>query len=262
MAMVIGLTLGLVGGGGSILTVPILVYVIGISPLKAISYSLFIVGTTALVGVFDFYRKKFVDLKAAISFAIPSFTAVFLTRKYILPFIPERILHIGNFILTKETSIMIAFSLLLVFASFPMIRQKQQLQKSNLKADNKKFNYLFIFTEGTIVGGLTGIVGVGGGFLIIPSLVLFAGLPMKMAIGTSLFIIALNSLVGFSTDLISGISIDWKFLLSFSTCAFAGIILGAFLAKKVDGEKLKPAFGWLTIAMAIFIIAKELILYK
>jgi len=262
MAILIGLSLGLIGGGGSILTVPVLVYIIGLNPERAITYSLFIVGMTALVGAIDYYRKKLIDLKAAIIFAIPSFASVFSTRHWILPGIPHSLFQVGTFTFTKEIMIMIAFACLMLFSSFSMIRQKQQFKKLTRKSEENNLSYPFIFMEGTIVGILTGLVGAGGGFLIIPALVLFAGLSMKMAIGTSLLIIAINSLIGFSTDLVTGVSMDWWFLISFSCFAFAGILIGTFLSRKIEGSKLKPAFGWFTLAMGAFIIIKELLLRK
>ncbi|MBX9851566.1 MAG: sulfite exporter TauE/SafE family protein [Cytophagaceae bacterium] len=262
MAIIIGLSLGLIGGGGSILTVPVLVYIIGLNPVKAITYSLFIVGMTALVGAFDYYRKNLIDLRAAITFAIPSFVSVFATRHWLLPLIPHSLFEVGNFTFTREILIMVAFAFLMLFSAISMIRQKQQYKNLTRKSEESTFSYPFIFLEGIIVGVLTGFVGAGGGFLIIPALVLFARLPMKMAIGTSLLIIAINSLIGFSTDLIIGVTLDWRFLISFSCFAFAGILLGAFLSKKIEGSKLKPGFGWFTLAMAAFIIIKELLLRK
>lgn len=260
LAIAIGLSLGLIGGGGSILTVPVLVYIVGINPVKAITYSLFIVGMTALVGAFDYYKKSLINLKAAITFAIPSFASVFATRHWILPLLPESLFNVGDFTITKGIFIMVAFAFLMLFSAFSMIRQKKQYMKLSRKSEETSFNYPFIFLEGIVVGVLTGFVGAGGGFLIIPALVLFAGLPMKMAIGTSLLIISINSLIGFSTDLFTGVDMDWRFLISFSCFAFAGILVGAFLSKRIEGSKLKPGFGWFTLAMGVFIIVKELIL--
>lgn len=260
MAVLIGLSLGIIGAGGSVLTVPVLVYIIGIKPEKAITYSLFIVGMTALIGTIDYYRKNLVAMKTAITFAIPSFLSVFLTRKLILPGIPSTLFHTGDFIFTKEVLIMVVFAFLMLFSAFSMIRQKQYYKKLSKQTDTKHFSYPFIFFEGIVVGLLTGFIGAGGGFLIIPALALFAGLPMKMAIGTSLLIISINSLIGFSTDLFIGVIIDWWFLLSFSCFAFAGIVLGVFLSKNIEGAKIKPAFGWFTLSMGTFILLKELIL--
>lgn len=258
MAVIIGLSLGLIGGGGSILTVPVLVYILHINPALSITYSLFIVGMTALIGAIDYYRKKLVEFKAVLAFAIPSFLSVFLTRKYILPAIPDSLFHSGDFVLTKNIFIMITFASLMLFSAISMIRQKRQFKKLSRKREEGKFNYPFIFLEGVVVGVLTGFVGAGGGFLIIPALVLFAGLPMKMAIGTSLCIIAINSLIGFSTDMVTGIPVDWTFMLTFSGFAFAGILSGSYLSKHIEGRKLKPAFGWFSLCMGTLIILKEL----
>lgn len=260
LAFIMGCTLGLIGGGGSILTVPVLVYVVGLNPARAITYSLFIVGMTASVGAADYYRKSLVDLKAAVAFAVPSFAAVYVTRTWLLPLVPDVLFQLEFFTFTKDLFIMISFASLMFFAGLSMVRQKRQFIRLSRISDERSFSYPFIFAEGIIVGILTGFVGAGGGFLIIPALVLFAGVPMKMAIGTSLFIISVNSLIGFSADLITGMLMDWGFLAGFSLFAFAGILTGAFLSKRIEGSRLKPWFGWFTFAMGLFIILKEIIL--
>lgn len=260
LAVIIGLSLGLIGGGGSILTVPVLVYIVGINPLQAITYSLFVVGFTALIGALDYHRKRLIDLKAAFVFVIPSLISVFITRKYLLPIIPESLWEINDYIFTKDIFIMICFALLMLFSAFSMIKQKKQFQKLSRKSMIGEFNYSLIFLEGIFVGLLTGFVGAGGGFLIIPALVLFAKIPMKMAIGTSLLIIAINSLIGFSTDLLSAPELDWNFLIEFSGFAFSGILVGSFLSKHIEAGKLKKTFGWFTLAMAVFILIRELVL--
>ncbi|MBC7451943.1 MAG: sulfite exporter TauE/SafE family protein [Cytophagales bacterium] len=260
LAVLIGLSLGLVGGGGSILTVPVLVYIIGIPPMDATFYSLFIVGMTAMLGAFEYYKKNLINLKAGLAFTLPSIISVFITRRYILTTIPNHILNVGNFELTKNILIMILFAVLMVFASLSMIGQKKTFIRLGKKQEDATFNYSFIFLEGIVVGLFTGILGVGGGFFIIPALVLFGKLPMKMAVGTSLMIIAFNSMVGFATDLVTSTHINWTFLLSFSCFAFAGMLLGTHLSEYIDNNKLKSAFGWLTLFMGAFILTKELII--
>jgi hypothetical protein len=261
LAVLIGLSLGLIGGGGSILTVPVLVYVMHISPVLATSYSLFIVGSTSLIGASDYFRNKQIDIKSAIAFSIPSLTSVFLTRKFLLPSIPNHVFSISEFEFSKDMLIMLVFAGLMLFASTSMIRQQQVFIKlRNKSGDETSFNYPLIFVEGIIVGLLTGFVGAGGGFLIIPALVLFAGIPMKKAVGTSLLIIAINSLIGFTGDLIHGTVVDWKLILGFSCIAFGGILIGSYLSKFMEGTKLKPAFGWFTLLMGIFIIIKEILI--
>jgi len=258
-ALAIGLSLGLIGGGGSILTVPVLVYLLGVEPILATAYSLFIVGLTALIGGIDYARKGLVDYKTGIVFTIPAFIAVYLTRLIIVPSLPELWFSFGNFEITKDSGILILFAALMVFASISMIRDKKKGALPDVKSKTK-FNYPMIILEGTVVGVLTGLVGAGGGFLIIPALVLFARLSMKMAVGTSLLIIAVKSLVGFIGDIQVSESIDWEFLGIFSLIAALGIVVGVYISKSIEGHKLKKAFGWFVLVMGSFMIVKETIL--
>jgi len=255
-SLFIGISLGLIGGGGSILTVPVLVYLTGIQPVVATAYSLFIVGLTSLIGGINYYRKNFVSLKMAVIFGVPSIAAVYSVRKFVVPAIPDNIFTIGNFVMTKNISVMVLFAVLMIAASISMIKSKECVDCPK-EASNVKFNYSLILLEGIIVGSLTGLVGAGGGFLIIPALVLLGKLDMKLAVGTSLFIIAAKSLIGFLGDL-GHLEIDWKFLFIFSALSVAGIFIGSFLATKVEAQKLKKAFGWFVLAMGIFILGKEL----
>jgi uncharacterized membrane protein YfcA len=253
-SLFIGLSLGLIGGGGSILTVPVLVYLFGVDPVLATAYSLFIVGATSLVGAFPKYKNGDINLKTAIIFGIPSIIAVYATRAYLVPNIPQHIFQLGSLEVTKPLMMMIVFAILMVFASVSMIRNK-----SNTTAEEgpQVFNYPMILLEGTIVGMLTGFVGAGGGFLIIPALVLFSKLPMKKAIGTSLLIIAVKSLIGFTGDL-GKQQMDWTLLLSVTALAIAGIFAGNALSKKISADSLKKGFGWFVLVMGIYIIIKEL----
>ena len=253
-ALAIGLVLGLIGGGGSILTVPILVYLLFVNPVTATAYSLFIVGITSLVGAIKNIQKGLVDFKTAIVFAIPAFIAVYITRKYIVPAIPNEIFSVGDYVITKGIAIMIFFAFIMLLAAVSMIRNKKQETNSNSVAN---FNLPLIIVEGFVVGILTGIVGAGGGFLIIPALVLFAKLPMKKAVATSLLIIAIKSLIGFIGD-IENMDIDWTFLLIFSSISVVGIFIGIWLNKFIDGKKLKKSFGWFVLVMAVYIIYKEI----
>ncbi len=257
LSALIGVSLGLIGGGGSILTVPILVYVFGLGPEISTSYSLFIVGLTALAGSLNYYRNKLINLKAALVFSVPSLIAVFLTRKFIMPAIPEMIFTLGSFEFTKPVLIMTVFAVLMIAASFSMIRKSNPPDVSKIKPGH---HYTMIFLEGALVGVLTGFVGAGGGFLIIPALVLFAGLPMKEAVGTSLLIIAIKSLIGFTGDISAGVDINWMFLMIVSVFTISGIYIGSTFAKKIHGDKLKPAFGWFVLVMGIYILIRETIL--
>jgi uncharacterized protein len=253
LAIVIGISLGLIGGGGSILTVPVLVYLSDIDATTATAYSLFIVGLTSAIGSVGYFRKGLINVKTAVIFGIPSIIAVYLTRAFIIPAIPDQIVELGNFMLTKNMMLMLLFAILMIAASYSMI--KKDKNPPSEEAGEQVFNYPLIFLEGSVVGVLTGLVGAGGGFLIIPALVVLSKLPMKQAIGTSLAIIAAKSLLGFTGESFAGI--NWTFLLIFSAFAIVGIFIGMFLSQKIDGKKLKPAFGWFVLVMGIYIIVKE-----
>jgi uncharacterized membrane protein YfcA len=255
-ALIVGLTLGLLGGGGSILTVPILVYLLALNPVTATAYSLFVVGATSLVGSLRNLSKGKVDVKVAVVFAIPAFIAVYLTRRFLVPAIPDEIFTIGTFLMTKDLAIMLFFAIIMLLASISMIRERKS-DKQEKK--NVTLNIPLIIIEGIVVGILTGIVGAGGGFLIIPALVLFANLPMKRAVATSLLIIAAKSLIGFIGD-IQNLEIDWSFLLTFTGISIIGIFIGIYLNKFINEKPLKKAFGWFVLLMGLYIIVKEMFL--
>lgn len=256
-AILIGLSLGLIGGGGSILTLPVLVYLFGINPVLATAYSLFVVGITALFGAIGKLKNNLVDIKTTIVFAIPSFIAVYITRLYLVPAIPEIVFAGSSFTLTKNLLIMIFFAVIMLLAAISMIRSKREAADNN---EERKFNYPGIVIEGLVVGLLTGVVGAGGGFLIVPALVILARLPVKLAIGTSLSIIAVKSLIGFIGDIQVGQDIDWPFLLSFAGLAVVGIFVGNYVSKFFTDKKLKSIFGWFVLVMGIYILVKELII--
>jgi uncharacterized membrane protein YfcA len=250
-----GISLGLIGGGGSILTVPILVYLFGVNAELSTAYSLFIVGLTSLFGSFSHMRMGNIHWRTAIVFGIPSIISVYLTRHFLVPAIPNPVF--GG--LSKDLAILIFFAIIMVAASYSMIRKGKPKAADETEVS---FNYPMILAEGLIVGMVTGLVGAGGGFLIIPALVLLAKLPMKQAVGTSLIIIASKSLLGFLGDLGRGAEIDWIFMLTFSAIAVVGIFSGAALSKKISGDKLKPAFGWFVLIMGIYIIVNSLMSMK
>lgn len=254
-SLAIGISLGLIGGGGSILTVPVLVYLFGVQPVIATAYSLFIVGSTSLIGVIPKHKQGLVNIKTAFIFGVPSIVSVFATRKFIIPAIPNIVFDIGGFEVTKSLLMMILFAVLMVFASVSMIKNKMETKSQS--ATVQKFNYPLIIIEGAVVGVLTGLVGAGGGFLIIPALVVLSKLPMKQAVGTSLLIIAAKSLIGFTGD-VSNYSMDWKLLLIITGIAILGIFLGNWMSLKIDSNKLKKGFGWFVLVMGIYIITKEL----
>lgn len=256
-SVLMGLSLGLIGGGGSILTVPILVYLFGINPVLSTSYSLFVVGLTSLIGSYSHFKKGNLDLKTALIFGFPSIVSVYAVRKFVIPLIPNPVFSIGEVTITKGVLVLVVFSALMVLAALSMIRRNK---REVLDCEEKiSYNYPLILGEGVLVGAITGLVGAGGGFLIIPALVLFGGLCMKKAVGTSLLIIALKSLIGFTGDLGSGLQLDVPFMLMFAAFAIVGIVAGAVISKHISNEKLKPAFGWFVLAMGIYIISKEIL---
>ncbi len=254
-AIMIGISLGLIGGGGSILTVPVLVYLFHIDATQATSYSLFIVGLTSLIGAYLNYRKQQVDVRTALLFGLSSITTVFLTRKFLIPAIPPVLFSVGGIQISRAVATMVLFANLRVLAAGSMIRSNAT-KDANTSSTNA-LSKLLLFGVG--IGLITGLLGAGGGFLIIPALVLVLHIPMKKAVGTSLLIIALNSLIGFTGD-IGQQYINWPFLLLIAAIAVAGIIIGTWLSRKIAGAKLKKGFGWFVLAMGTYILIKELLL--
>jgi len=253
-ALMVGIVLGLMGGGGSLIAIPIFTYLFNINPITTTAYSLFVVGTSASIGALKNWNKGLVDFRIAFVFAIPAFIAVYLVRKSILPIIPIEILTINDFVLTKNTTIMVFLAISMLFCSLSMIRDQKLFIDYNLP---NSYNYTLIVIYGIIIGLFTGIVGIGGGFLIIPVLVLLIKLPMRKAVATSLFIIAAKSMIGFAGDL-NNLEINWGFLLGFTIIATIGILLGIYLSSFIKGEMLKKYFGWLLMIIAIGIIYKEI----
>jgi uncharacterized membrane protein YfcA len=253
LAIVMGFTLGLLGGGGSILTVPILVYVLAINPVLATAYSLFVVGVSSVVGAIRKSMQGLVNWKIGLIFAIPSLLAVFATRYWLVPALPNHLFTLGDFEFTKNIGIMVFFALVMLLASYSMIKGR----KETTNEVNKALNIPLILAEGLLVGVVTGLVGAGGGFLIVPALVLLVRLPVKIAVGTSLIIISIKSLIGFLGDLSSGQAIDWTFLLSFTGFSILGMFLGIYATQFVSAQSLKKGFGWFVLIMGIFILLKE-----
>lgn len=257
-AILIGLSLGLIGGGGSILTVPVLVYLFKVDPVLATTWSLFIVGVSSLTGGIRAYVKNKVDFKSVSEFGFPSILSIFLTRHFLLPAIPDPVLSAGNFILSKGDFLMVVFAVLMFFAAVVMIRNDSEKDlATDTRHHHNQREVLYLILLGLAVGLITGLLGAGGGFLIIPALVLIVGLPMKIAIGTSLIIIAVNSLFGFLFSL-KHYEMNWQIILPFTAIAIVGIFVGSLLSDKVPGEKLKKGFGWFILIMGVYIIFREL----
>lgn len=251
-ALIIGLIMGLIGGGGSILGVPIFVYLFKMDAVTATTLSLFVVGVASAVGTLGNFRQKNVDVKTALIFGLPSVFSVIFVRKIILPHLPENLINFENYIITKHTFILVLFAVLMLFSSIKMIFGYQKIDK---KAE--KPQYTILVTQGIAVGMITGMIGAGGGFLIVPALVMLLNLDMKKAIGTSMMIISINSLLGFVSTK-NSVGINWQFLLIFTTLAVLGMLIGIAISKKIDGKKLKPIFGWFVLIMGILILLKEI----
>lgn len=259
--LIIGIILGLIGGGGSLLGVPVLVYVMCIEADLATTYSLFIVGFTALVGAISYLRKGEVSAEAILNFALASVVTVFCMRRFVMPGIPSEFM-IKGLLIYKHTLIMVVFALLILSASYSMLITRKPNRINDAKWNEFTKTPLgipFVIVLGVLIGVITGFVGAGGGFIIVPVLMVFMRLNFKKAIGTSLCIVALNSIIGFLGN-IGFQNLDWIFLFGISAICGLGILLGSLLSNKISSKKLKPAFGWFTLTVGLFVLVKELLL--
>jgi len=254
-SLLMGVVLGLMGGGGSILTVPILVYLFALPPMIATGYSLFVVGMTALIGSIIYVRKDEVDFRTGIAFALPSILGLNISRGVIIPLVPTVVTHVGKYTVTKEILVMLTFAVIMMAASYSMIKKKNE--KTPVKMSSM-LRFAILSVQGLLVGMIAGFVGAGGGFLIIPVLVFVAGLTMRMAVGTSLMVIAFQSLLGFAGDVVRGLRVDWALLGAVAIFAVVGIALGSGLSQKVKEQKLKVAFGWFVLVMGVGILTEQL----
>jgi uncharacterized membrane protein YfcA len=254
LAMVaVGLTLGLIGGGGSILTVPILVYILGIAATEAMGFSLFIVGATSCAGAVAHAARGNVSLRIAATFAGPSLVAAYLVRRWLVPAIP-RTIALGGWSARRDDVLMMGFALVMAAAATAMIRTR----RSELEPFDPP-RPAMLAPLGGFVGAVAGLFGAGGGFLIVPALVLVADLPMALAIGTSLAIITTQSLAGFVGVVQTAARIDWPLLLALTALALSGMAGGLALGRRVSGASLRAGFGWFVLAMSGLIAAAELV---
>ncbi|MDJ0795888.1 MAG: sulfite exporter TauE/SafE family protein [Calothrix sp. MO_167.B12] len=248
LATAIGISLGLIGGGGSILAVPILVYIMGIPPKSAIAMSLAIVGTVSLLGVLPHWKLGNVRLKTAAMFGLSTMLGAYLGAK------------IATLPAVTGTVQMLLFAIMMLLAAVFMIRKHTQSEPPPIASVDLelypqpvcKYCWLWLLTEGIGVGMITGLVGVGGGFAIVPALVLLAKVPMKQAIGTSLLVIVLNSLAGF-IGYFGTVPLEINLMVSFILAASLGIVVGAYLVKFVKARQLQKGFGYFLLVMAAFI---------
>ncbi len=246
--LLMGLTLGLIGAGGSILTIPILVYVYKMPVLLSSTYSLFIVGWSACLGMLRY--KNAIAFNKAFLFAIPSLTGVFISRFYFVPLLPEYILT-----LSRDSFLLFLLSIVMLLAALLMVSDRPP-KKAHPTLTLPTI--LSIVCFGTSLGMLVGLLGTGGGFLIIPTLVLLLGVEMNQAVATSLFIIMLNSAIGFFADHQSLDITQYKKLFFFTALAMCGMWVGTLLSPKTSNEKLRKRFGYFIAVVALLIAAKEL----
>lgn len=256
-AVLVGLLLGLLGGGGSILAVPVFFYLFGLSATEATTYSLFTVGASCIAGSVRYMEARMISYMAVLFFGIPSVVIGFVTRRFLVPRLPDEI-NMGSISLSKDTLILTLFATLMLLAARVMIKGRDYLDSEEIPSSmvNKPLTVIF----GSITGFLTSLVGAGGGFIIVPMLVKLFRLPVRKAIGTSVALIMLNSLISFSGDVSANVKVDWLFLMKFTGLSLIGIFLGIYISGKIDGGKLKPLFGWFVLAMGAFILIKETLL--
>ena len=245
LALLVGLVLGLLGGGGSVLTVPILIYVLHVPVKPAIAMSLGVVGIVAFIGFLSHWRQGTVRARVALVFGVFAVVAAFAGARLAK--------HIPSVVQ------LVVFAIVGLVGSVLMLRGG--FRPGAVKEGPYEFNFevrtvTLLGLEGLIVGFLTGIIGVGGGFLIVPALVLVAGLPMRLAIGTSLLVITMNALAGFA-GYIGHIEIDWTLVAWFTSIAAIGSIVGTLISKRVPQQRLRQVFGYLLIAVSIYVLYRR-----
>ncbi len=253
-AVFIGLCLGLLGGGGSILSIPVLAYLFGLDERLATAYSLFIVGATAMVGGVRQAKKGLVNWQMVWVFGIPALIGLAVVRRIILPQLPEELFTMGEFTVTRRIAMFGLFAVLMIPAAYSMIFGREEPKQEEIDG---VCNYPVVITSSFLLGALLGFVGAGGGFMLIPVLVYFGKLPMKEAVATSLVLIALNSLLGFFIGDAFTQAIDWQFLGLVTGLALVGIYIGTHLTNFIDGNALKKYFGYFVLSMAVLIFYME-----
>lgn len=256
-ALLVGILLGLIGGVASLLTIPIFVYICGFSASLATTYSLFVIGITSAIRLFAYKTDVRESLKNSLSFIMPAFLAVFIVRMFIFHNIPTKIFQYNELILTKDKSLILIFAVVTLVAAVSIIIANKELDKEGENFSNVKNKTMLI---GAMTGLLTSFIGIGGGFVIIPTLVFLGKLSMKTAVITSLAIIAANAMIGFMGDVVNGIVLNWLFLLSFTTVTMIGVFVGTYLSNRVSSTRIRIVFGYLLVCLTFIIFVKEVIL--
>ena len=257
ISVLIGVSLGLIGGGGSILTVPVFVYIFKIEPALAATYSLFVVGTSSLCISIRSLIKRNVDYKTLMYFGIPSTFSIFIIRRLIVNRLPLSFVLL-HYKIPMSSVFMQAFAILMVIAAIQMTWKKKTVNLPFKERDIAGYDRVQIVFVGLGVGIITGLLGIGGGFIIMPALISILRLDVRKAIGTTLIIIAVNSSFGFLTTL-NLQPLDWNLLLVFSLGTTTGIFVGSYWSDKISGESLKKIFGCFVLTISIWIFVKELI---
>lgn len=255
ISVIIGILLGLLGSGGSVLALPMLVYTFGLNEKIATAYSLFVVGIGSLFGVVKHIKN--VHWNSVFIFGLPSILGVWSMRHYIVPRLSEVFFSLGSFDFTHRMSVFGLFSFLMLGVSYNMLNNKKE---DNKVPKNTQYKYLIFVAEGFILGSITGYIGAGGGFLIIPALMWLAKLDIRKALATSLLIITLSSLLGFFLGDAQTIEIDWDFLFKISLLVILGIFIGSFLSRHTNEKSLKKIFAYFIIGMAVTILTIEFII--
>lgn len=241
LAVLVGVSLGLLGGGGAILTVPILTYIVGMEPREAIASSLFIVGVTSVVGMLRHAKEQRVRWKVGLTFGAASMAGAFIGG------------ITGGYV--PGVVLMILFAIMMVVVATAMIRGRKNA--ATVDGEEKELRFSRVLIYGLLIGFATGLVGAGGGFLIVPALNLLGGLPMAVAVGTSLLVIVMNASAGFAGYLFS-VSLNWPIVLAFAAAAIAGSFLGVKLAGIIPDKALRKGFGFFVLAMGIFVLSQEI----
>ncbi len=252
-ALITGIVLGLLGGGGALLSIPVLVYLFKIEPQLATSYSLLLVGISATSGSYQNIRKKLVDYNAALYYGVPSIIAVYSVRRWVMPNLPKVIFHMGSYPVDKNLFILIILAAVMFVAAYKMITAAPAVENET----EHKIDHIQLAFFAILIGSFLGLVGAGGGFLMVPALMYFANVHTKKAIATSLLLVAVNSFIGFLGDMRSHVQIDWLFFFAFAFFSIAGVFIGHYLATYIHNNKLKKYFGWFILITAIFIVVKE-----
>lgn len=239
IAVAIGVSLGLIGAGGAIVAVPALVYIGAIDPRLASGYALFMVAVSSGIAALQHIRQRTVDVEAILAFGSTTIVSILLVRRFLAPMVPPKVQ-------------MIAFGCILLVAAIRMLRTGAPPSNTSRRPE-------LLAGYGAIIGTISGILGVGGGFLMTPALVLWAGLDMKRAVATSLVLISVNSAVGVAADMWAGTTYDWPLVLGFTGLTTAGILSGTLASRRIDGSTLRQGFGWLVLAIGLAVLIKEVV---